>query len=211
MKINLIAFLLVFLCARYVQAQTVVKPYTAKIDSIQLLLNKRSAADTLRVVRLYNLAQVCFRDLQFKRGLIATKEARALAKKLSFLNGEGLYLTTMRELNDESFLGFYYNYKAIWFYVDRHEPVPEKSLNLIDSQNTDVEKSNKELMAALAYFEQNSDAEIAANILLLLSYNYRVLKKVDSSMTYVEKSFKKFLEARQPMTAYYVLAYKSYF
>ncbi|GAB3713771.1 hypothetical protein GCM10027592_53250 [Spirosoma flavus] len=212
MKSNLLSFLLVFLCVRYTQAQTGVNTYSTKIDSIQQLLDKRSAVDTLRVIQLNNLAHVCFRDLQFKRGLVATKEARTLAKKLNYEKGEGLYLLTLRDFNEDSFLWFYYNYKAIWFYVDRHEYAPTTSLIPAPaSQSTNAEKAMKALQTALAYFEQNADAEITANILQLISYNYRMIDKDGESIPYLDKAFEKFQEAKLPATAYYLLTYKSFF
>lgn len=192
------------------QAQQAVPPYSTQIDSIQQMLTKRNEADTLRVIQLYNLAQVCFRDLQFKHGLVATKEARILAKKLNYAKGEGLFLTTMQELNTDSFLWLYYKFKEIWFYADRQETVSTITLNLAaPAQTTNAEKATKELKVALAYFEQHPDAEITANILQLISYNYRRVNKDGKSMPYLDKAFKKFLEANQPITAYYLLVIKS--
>ena len=90
-------------------AQKAVNLYTAKIDSVQNLLNKSPKEDTTKVKRLNDLALLCSFDMQFERSILAAKQARQLSKKLNYLRGEGLYLNFMGLISGNGFyIGYYY-------------------------------------------------------------------------------------------------------
>src|SRR6218665_3220220 len=117
---------LLFLFCFKVQAQIIppqaVRSFQLKVDSVQTLIDHQPRTDSNTVIQLNELARFCFYDMQFKRGMIATVEARQLAKKLDFAKGEGLYYRTLYFFNYyTSFCNYYYNYKAKWAYSDRKQ------------------------------------------------------------------------------------------
>src|SRR6218665_416679 len=104
MKNYYLSFILVLSCMLNARAQELKSEFSASIDSVQRIINSHSKEDTTKVVLLNDLARFCFFDQQFKRGFIATRQARLMAQKLNYAKGEALFMRTMAFLNDFGFL-----------------------------------------------------------------------------------------------------------
>ena len=210
---HILTYLLFWLTMRSVLAQptSVNSPFTAKIDSVQRLLTNPPTIDTLQVIRLHALARLCFVDLQFKRGLLAAKQAQALAQQLQYDHGEGLYLQTLTAFSYTNSLWFYYDFQ-FGLATDKHQQAPpfnsSSGSSLGYPLDLDYTAVNRQLETALTYFSTQRDTEMMALILSFISANYRYLHKVDESLAYLDRSIQAFQQAHQPVASYYLLAYK---
>lgn len=195
----------------FAQPKSVNSPFTAKIDSLQRLLANPPTLDTLQVIRLHALARLCFVDLQFKRGLLAAKQAQALANQVQYANGEGLYQQTLTAFSYTNSLWFYYDFQ-FGLAADKQQAPPFTS-TINSSQgyplSLDYTEVNRRLETALTYFTTVRDAEMMALILSFISANYRYLHQVDESLFYLERSIQAFQQANQPVASCYLLAYKA--
>ncbi len=180
-------------------AQNATNLYTAKIDSVQNILNKKPKDDTIKVRQLNDLALLCTFDMQFARGIHAAKQARQLSQKLHYLKGEGLYLDFMGFAS--SGLGWYYYYKKTVFYSEIGEKEEPNKLIAFMPQKIDSEKVIVKLLEALKYFEKDNDKEMMAHILAEISSNYQMLNKTNENIQYADQAIKLFKETGQPNLA----------
>ena len=87
-------------CSSFLQIQaqdtTVVLP--GQLDSLHQLI-ENSTEDTNKVILLNEYARLCFYDLDYLSGLSAAKEARSLAEKLRYRNGELQFFKTISQFH----------------------------------------------------------------------------------------------------------------
>ena len=123
MKINKTILILLYgiWMAHPCTGQDPVSPNNTIVDYLQSLLDSE-LEDTLKVIRLHELARICFYDLQYERGLVAVRQARQLSAKLKFRNGEGLYLRTMNIFHRDNPLENIYNLRTNLFYQQNQGP-----------------------------------------------------------------------------------------
>ena len=105
-------FLLLFVAIQFCNAQETPYNYIVKADSVQKLLSKNPAQNQQKVLWLNEFARFSNHSLEFEKGLIATKQARELSKKLNYKNGEVQYYRTMDDLFGDYFLSYYYRKQA---------------------------------------------------------------------------------------------------
>ena len=205
-KNTLLALFLIVCWLNLANAQSASDPYPAKLDSLQKLLTSQPAADTMQVIRLNHLAQLCFFDMQFERGLKAARQAPVLAKQISYAKSEGLYLQTLGFLAEGSAIQYYYGAKAELFFADRNEKLPPNALS--SPEKIDYEKKINQLKAFLKTLNKKEDAEIIGIVLRVICANYRELDRFDESLPYLERSVNTFLGANLPIPAYYLLTFE---
>lgn len=165
MKSLAVTVLLFFFGFTYSFAQTNTARYKVKLDSLQSLIDRQPKDDTLKVKRLIYLARISFYDMQYKRGLIATVQARQLARKLRYAKGEALYWRAMYTFNQFEWLAFYYDAQSEWFYTDRGQKEIYDQLGVTPPAFRTVAQLKPALEESLKHFEKQSDKEITANIL----------------------------------------------
>ncbi|CCH54271.1 Sensor protein zraS [Fibrisoma limi BUZ 3] len=202
MKPYVVAFLLLLCCFSRSQAQQAATIYRIKIDSLQVLINRQPKADSNTVKWLNYVARVCFYDMQYQRGLLATIEARELAKKLHYAKGEGLYWRTLSIFNAAPLAFYYYNFLAKWFYTDRKQQEETVRLWAGLPGERNVEKMKAELLTALTYFEKHLDHEVLANVLVA----YASLIKPNEQTAYSAKAIRLFRENNQPIPPFFIAA-----
>lgn len=207
MKNYLFLFIIFFANYSIFLGQTNSNPYIPQIDSVQKLLNTQTKEDTAKVRRLYDLAFLCFYDLQYERGLIAANQARQLSKSLNYPKGEGLYLNTILFFPLGN-ISFYYYLEKIWFYDAISEKEETNKLMEIRTGKKDLKKENGQLFVALGYFEKVQDKETVAKILAAISANYQQLENNNESLVYTDRAIRLFNEIGQRVPASYLLLAK---
>ena len=182
--------------------------YQEKIDSIQKLLNAQPQDDTVKVKRLNDIARICFFDLQFERGFIATKDARQLAEKLHYKKGEGMYLRTMADLNNYSPLSLYYDQKAKWLYAGINEKEDILHLDIPYPDSAWIEKAKLRMYEAIKFYEKKQEKEATAQMAYNIGLFNLWLNKPNEVVVYLEQSIKLFKEINQCAPAALVLSLK---
>ncbi|HQZ26408.1 MAG TPA: hypothetical protein PLD18_14005, partial [Flavobacterium sp.] len=160
MKSFKILFLQLFVTIQFCYAQENIDKYRIKADSVQKLLLKHSAQDQQKVLWLNEFARFSNHSMEFKKGLIATKQARDLSKKLKYKNGEVQYYRTMDDLFRDDILSFYFRKQAEWLSTEQENKESELNRNskkLIWPINMDHKKVLAQLSNAILYFEQIKD------------------------------------------------------
>ena len=89
-----IGIISILLCANPSFGQDTISVYSVKIDSLHQLIDSHPDEDEEKVRLLNEYARLCFYDLDFRTGLIATREARLLSEKLDFAGGKIMYYLT---------------------------------------------------------------------------------------------------------------------
>ena len=199
MKSSKILFLLLFVVIQFCNAQVTPYKYIVKADSVQILLSKHSAQDQQKVLLLNEFARFSNHCLQFKKGLIATKQARELSKKLNYKNGEVQYYRTMDDLFRGGILSFYYRKQADWLSTEQEKKESAQNRNskkLVWPINLDQKKVLSQITNALLYFEKIKDKEMQANIQILMGWSYGILQKPNESMSTLLKSLSLFKELK---------------
>ena len=200
MKKQVLSLLLLFIWIGSSQAQQTSTLYQVKIDSLQQLIDRQPRADTNTVKRLNYLARICFYDLQYKRGLTATRQARLLAQALLYTKGEALYWRTLNYFNYNSpHVYLYYHFLAKWFYSDHKQSEELYQARVPPQRNNPQAKA--ELLIAINYFEAHLDREILAN--LLLAYVGYLPRHEQAS--YLEKAIHLFRENNQPDLPFFII------
>ena len=197
MKSFKIKLLLLFVAFQFCNAQEAPYKYIVKADSVQKLLSKHRAQDQQKVILLNEFARFSNHCLQFKNGLIATKQARELSKKLNYKNGEVQYYRTMDDLFRDNILSFYYRKQADWLSTEQEKTESAQNRNskkLTWPINLDQKRVLAQLNNALLYFEQIKDKEMQANIQILIGWSYGMLQKPKESMSTLDKSLSLFKE-----------------
>jgi two-component system NtrC family sensor kinase len=200
MKSFKILFLLLFVTIQFCYAQENIDKYRIKADSVQKLLLKHSAQDQQKVLLLNEFARFSNHSLEFKKGLIATKQARGLSKKLNYKNGEVQYYRTMDDLFRDDILSFYYRKQAEWLSTEQEKKESEQNRNskkLIWPVNLDHKKVLAHLTNAILYFEQIKDKEMQASIQVLMFWSYSAIQKPKEAKSALQKSFSLFKELRE--------------
>ncbi len=181
-------------------------PFTYKIDSLQHLLKTQSKEDTLKIIRWNDLARICFENLQFQQGLVATQQARLLSEKLRYRKGKGLYLRTMEIFHVSNQLSFFYNIHAKWHSTDLGEKeVINDTYSYLLPSKVDYDLANSQLLVALKYFEQQKDKELVAHILFSIGTTDLRLNKASEAKAYLERAKKLFKEIGRDEFAFCVL------
>src|SRR5688500_5020767 len=67
----------------------------SKIDSLKRLIELNTNADKEKIRLLNEYARFCFYNHEYKEGLIATREAREVSKKIEFDGGIVMYHITL--------------------------------------------------------------------------------------------------------------------
>ncbi|WP_461041779.1 ATP-binding protein [Spirosoma harenae] len=177
------------------------KLYSVKIDSLHALITQQPKDDTTKVKWLNYLARFCFSDMQFQRGLLATRQAHQLANKLQYAKGDGLYWLTLDYFNEYTLHVYsYYYYLARWSYSDRKQSQEAFQLGgpIPDLRKNPTAKA--QMLAAINYFETHLDREILAN--LLLAYVGYIPR--EQQAPYLEKAIRLFRENNQPALPFFV-------
>jgi two-component system, NtrC family, sensor kinase len=206
-----LALFLIFFSS-YTFAQSNISAYTAKIDSVQQLLTTQPKDDTIKVRRLNDLALLCLIDMQFKRGMLAAKQARQLSQKLNYTKGEGLYLNFIRLITGggNSYFSYYLYLKKLLLDAVIKEKEEPNQLMALMPQTRDYKKLEAQLLLALKEFGEVNDKEMMAYILVVISNYYQFLNKTNESIQHADGAIKLFKETGQPELAFLVSFDKIY-
>ncbi|WP_229254077.1 ATP-binding protein [Dyadobacter sp. NIV53] len=189
-------------------AQMAPTPEVVSLDSLQHLVNTHPKEDTVRVNLLNTLARFCFYDLQYKRGIINTKEARKVAQKINYRRGEGLYLRALSVMNSGTPLSFYFEIQTRWFYERIGEKEIVKRMILNDLVPVNWNKAGAELFAALNYAEQQQDVELTAMLCQIIREMYSRTKEYDKSLIYADRALQLFQKINHPNLEFCLLTSK---
>ncbi len=206
MNVHAVTLLLVLFSFTHSFGQTNPALYKVKLDSLQSLIDRQPKDDTLKVRRLIYLARISFYDLQYKRGLIATVQARQLARKLRYAKGEAMYWRAMYTFSQSNWLSNYYDTQADWFYADRGQTEEYSQLGVnppafYDSRSRELKL---ELEECLSHFAKQPDKEITANILM----QYAGTEDASRFSETVSKAISLFQQNKQEEPVFYCLATK---
>jgi signal transduction histidine kinase len=196
MKKVILALVAFILMCSSIRAQENLNNWQAKIDSLQTVLKSKSLADTSRVITLNHLALWCINDYQYAIGLKAAVDARALAKKINYPQGEGMYYRMLDVLHYEDGGLWPHDFLAhrVFDNLSQSEPrimVPQKK-----SPNGRKEG----LVEALNTFSKLDEGEILGHIYNLLALN----TTEKESLAYLNKAEATFLNLN--LTIPYVYA-----
>ena len=87
--------LFLFVGLNYINGQDSLQVDPAKIDSLEQLITSNPKADKEKVRLLNEYARLCFYNQEYKKGLIATRDAQELSNKLEFVDGIIMYHVTL--------------------------------------------------------------------------------------------------------------------
>lgn len=188
MKKTISPLLLLIGLACTCSGQDSVSPYNTRIDSLQSLLDSENLDDSLKVIRLHELARLCFYDLQYENGLVAARQARRLSAKLRYLNGEGLYLRTLNIFHKGNPLENIYNLQTSLFYQRNH--LTEISITPfgLTAHNPDPAIKNKQLLKALESFALDEDLEIRGHLFFAVANDFFTLNQSEEAMVYANRA-----------------------
>ncbi|KFC60684.1 histidine kinase [Flavobacterium gilvum] len=171
---------------------------------------KHRGNDEQKIIWLNEFARFSFHALEFKQGLIATKQARELSKKAHYKNGEVQYLRTMSDLYRNDIFSFYYQKQADWLSTEEEKKESAGILNskkLIWLKNLNHEKILAQLKTALPYFEKENDKEMQANIVFLIAGSYFEQGKVEEGKKTAAKALSLFKEQNQTFFIFQISSY----
>ncbi len=197
MKFLKTIYFIMFIAIHFCNAQVTTDKYIVQADSVQKLLSKHNAQDQRKVTLLNEFARFSNHSLDFKKGLIATKQAKELAKKLNYINGEVQYYRTMEDLFRGGVLSFYYRKQADWLSSKQESVQIQNSKKLNWPLKLDHKKVLAQLSNALLYFEQVKDREIQANIQILMAWSYFEIEKPIEGKIKIQKSLSLFKELNE--------------
>ncbi|HEU4791124.1 MAG TPA: ATP-binding protein [Flavobacterium sp.] len=210
MKIYPLIVLVIVISIGSLHAQESINRYNFEADSVQRLLVKHRVNDEQKVIWLNEFARLSFQGLEFKKGLIATKQARELSKKLHYKNGEVQYYLTMADLHGFSYFSFYYSTKADWLSTEEEK---KENIRILHSKKftlpnvEQLQKSLVQLTIALPYFEKEKDKEMQANIGALLAGGYSIMGRAKESVAASAKALPLFKELKQTFPVFQVSSY----
>lgn len=210
MKIYPLIVLVIVISVGSLHAQESIEKYNFEADSVQQLLTKHRGNDEQKVLWLNEFARFSFHGLEFKKGLIATKKARELSKKMHYKNGEVLYYRTMDDLYRNSIFSFYYRKQADWLSKELEK---KGNVGILDSKkltwtnNLNHEKILKQLTTALHYFEKEKDKEMQANIGALMTWSYYELGRGKELKKAGDKALLLFKELNQTFPVFQMSSY----
>ena len=176
MKKNYFILVALFLFAglNYINGQDSLQVDPAKIDSLEQLIKSNPKADKEKVRLLNEYARLCFYNQEYKKGLIATSEARELSNKMEFDDGIVMYHVTLGifanvvqgkpGLNDIN--GYHRMESGMMASQTGNKALlqkPEFEINYY----TFSEEKLKKLQPSLDYFTQSGDKEMQATILFV--------------------------------------------
>ena len=149
---------------------------TKEVDSLSQLIERHSKEDEEKVRLLNDYARQCFRNYEFKRGLIATRKGRILSEKLGFDGGKIMYYLSLSVYFGDGAMNNYYQKQAQWLSNDPAQPLSKYYVDLpkIDyNPALDYSEFIDEYTPLLDHFEKLNDKEIQACILYTIaSYQY---------------------------------------
>jgi two-component system NtrC family sensor kinase len=201
-------FFIMFIAIQFCNAQETTEKYIVKADSVQKLLSKHNAQDQQKVALLNEFARFSNHSLDFKKGLIAAKQAKELSKKLNYINGEVQYYQTMEDLFRDDILSFYYRKQADWLSLEKESVLNQNSKKLTWPTNLNHKKVLAQLSNALLYFEQVKDKEIQANIQILLAWSNSQLEKPKEAKINIQNSLSLFKELNEAYPVFLLSSYQ---
>ncbi len=192
---------ILIICSSFFQIQaqdtTVVLP--DQLDSLhQLIENGRE--DTNQIILLNEYARLCFYNLDYLSGLLAASEARTLAEKLRYRNGELHFFKTISHLHRNTTLGAYYLIISDWH---SNEGIPQDALtgafsHPIGLYDHDLNRIQNQLLLALDSLENEGDKEIIANLYFAIFHNSELLGDTDQAADYWDLAYDAIVELGQP-------------
>lgn len=213
MKIYFSVILVIVISIGSLQAQGIIEKYNLEADSVQRLLMKHSVNDEQKVLWLNEFARFSFHGLELKKGLIATKRARELSKKMNYKYGEVLYYRTMADLHRNNIFSFYYQKQADWLSKELEKKGDVRILSLKElvwPKNLNEEKNLEQLTSALQYFEKVKDKEMQANIEVLMSWSYFVLGRTKESEKAGNMALSLFKELNQTFPVFQLTSFRMF-
>ncbi|MBD0849283.1 ATP-binding protein [Maribacter arenosus] len=216
MKTSQMIFNLMLICFTNVtiSAQDIQLVNLSKIDSILHLVDSHPKNDEEKVRLLNQYARACFYDLElFKKGLIATREARLLSEKIKFKGGKIMYYQTLSSFHGSGSMANYYRKQAEWLSKDPDQDLGkyyETLPNIVYSNGQDWENLRNVATDTYQYFEKLDDKEIQANILYNLNYFQFMLGDFEASLQTQETAIKIWKELGQVYPIFAATAGKMY-
>ena len=175
-----------------------------KIDSLKILLSNYHKDDKHKVMLMNEYAKSCFHHFNFTQGLILTREARNLAKKINFINGEILYFRTMADFCS-GYLSLYYQKQADWYQTDMNQ-------NKIDLEppfkieprpdNLNFKLVYDSLISARQYFIKINDKKTEAHVLHEMFFVLDELQSFLESDSVQTQTIKLFTELNDPFPVF---------
>ena len=189
------------ICSSFFQIQaqdtTVVLP--GQLDSLHQLI-ENSREDTNKIILLNEYARLCFYDLDYLSGLLAAKEARSLAEKVKYRNGELQFFKTISYLHRNTTVGAYYLIISDW---QSNEGIPQDALtgafsHPIGLYDHELNRIQNQLLLAVDSLENDGDKEIVANLYFAIFHNSELLGDADQATDYWDLAYDAFVELGQP-------------
>ena len=176
MKIKLVILIVILLYVGLtnINGQDTLLVDRSKIDSLKKLIELNPKADKEEIRLLNEYARLCFYNQEYKEGLIATREARELSKKLEFESGIIMYHITLGIFSQgRAAINVYHRMKAGMLTTKTGDKALLRNPFIpIGYPYPLNERTLKKLQPALEYFTALGDKEILADILFINGLYY---------------------------------------
>ena len=176
MKIKLVILIVILLYVGLtnINGQDTLLVDRSKIDSLKKLIELNPKADKEEIRLLNEYARLCFYNQEYKEGLIATREARELSKKLEFESGIIMYHITLGIFSQGRVaINVYHRMKAGMLTTKTGDKALLRNPFIpIGYPYPLNERTLKKLQPALEYFTALGDKEILADILFINGLYY---------------------------------------
>jgi tetratricopeptide (TPR) repeat protein len=182
-----------FLASSYSFSQTVESPYSHRIDSLQALLDTHVKQDTLKIIRLHDIARLCFFDMQYKKGFLALREARLISKAHPFKSSEGLYWRSIFVLHQNNPGINIYETLAYLSYEDQGIKEYSKPIQPFPEEQKPV-KIIPRLLEATDTLEKLVELDLLGYTYFLLAENYMQLGEMDKALPFITQAENIFTE-----------------
>ncbi len=196
MKNKHFVFILVFLFSglNNLNGQDSLLAEPAKIDSLDQLIQSNPKADKEKVRLLNEYARLCFYNQEYKKGLIATRDARELSNKIKFEGGLVMYHVTLGifaqsvqgRLNFNDLNGYHRMQTGMMAAQTGGKDLLQKQDFEIGYYTLSEEKFKK-LQPSLEYFSALGDKEMLATILFINGLYYLQNNQMDKGVQVLDQ------------------------
>ncbi len=194
-----ISLILLFFCFGTTFAQDSLSVYSIKIDSLHQLIDSHQNEDEELVRLLNEYARVCFYNMDFQKGLMATRNARILSDNLNFEGGKIMYYLTLSVFFGYGEMHDYYQRQAqlLSKNVNEQSSAYFTDLNIPGYNVNDWEVLIDKHYTTLKQFEDLDDKEIQAAILEDIGWGYFNLGNREETLKIIDKIINIYTELDQ--------------
>ncbi len=191
LKLFMSSILIYLILINPVSSQNSSSPYWLKMDSLNHLMETKKEEDEEKVRLMNEYARLCFYNLKYHEGFVATHAARQLSEALKYEEGMIMYYLTLAGYHVNNDMRTFYQKKAQWLSrrLDEQFEKYNTYMNIPGyNMGTEFGELKNQFALTLQHFEELGDIEIQANILFGLVYLNYQLGNIDEVIVMSEKA-----------------------